>query len=81
MVSSLYSSIIFLLTLCSSAVECMKELLIRCQYDKLRTCIEAENGWKQFEDEKTYPDGITTIARYSTAFIYQGRLKGKLIAF
>ena len=54
---------ILLSHLYSSAVDCMKELLVRCQYDKLRMCIEADGGWKQFEDEKTYPDGITVVAR------------------
>ena len=43
----------------------MRELLVRCQYDKLKDCIESEEGWKKFEDEKTYPDGITVVARYS----------------
>jgi len=26
--------------------------------------IEKEDGWKLFEDEKTFPDGVVVIARY-----------------
>lgn len=26
--------------------------------------IEKEDGWKLFEDEKTFPDGVVIIARF-----------------
>jgi len=48
----------------STAVECIKELIVRCKYDTLMQLIEKEDGWKLFEDEKTFPDGVVVIARY-----------------
>ena len=47
----------------STAVECIKELIVRCKYDTLMQLIEKEDGWKLFEDEKTFPDGVVIIAR------------------
>lgn len=48
----------------STAVECIKELIVRCKYDTLMELIEKEDGWKLFEDEKTFPDGVVIIARF-----------------
>ena len=48
----------------STALECIKELIVRCKYDTLMQLIEKEDGWKLFEDEKTFPDGVVVIARY-----------------
>ena len=48
----------------STAVECIKELIVRCKYDTLMQLIEKEDGWKLFDDEKTFPDGVVVIARY-----------------
>ena len=57
----------FLLLLYSTAVECIKELIIRCKYDTLMQLIEKEDGWTLFEDEKTFPDGVVLIARYAVS--------------
>lgn len=42
----------------------MKELLMRCRYDKLEEYMNKEDGWAMFKDTKTYPDGISLMARY-----------------
>jgi len=46
-----------------TALESIKELIVRCKYDTLMQLIEKEGGWALFEDEKTYPDGVVVIAR------------------
>ena len=48
----------------STALECIKELIVRCKYDTLMQLIEKEDCWKLFEEEKTFPDGVVLIARY-----------------
>lgn len=46
-----------------TALECIKELIVRCKYDTLMQLIEEEDCWKLFEEEKTFPDGVVLIAR------------------
>ncbi|XP_031575321.1 maestro heat-like repeat-containing protein family member 1 [Actinia tenebrosa] len=47
----------------STALELIKSLLIRCQYEKLLEFIEKENVWKCFNEEKKFPEGVTLLAR------------------
>lgn len=64
----------------STAVECIKELIVRCKYDTLMQLIEKEDGWKLFEDEKTFPDGVVVIARYvNTSGQFSGRLCSRFL--
>lgn len=37
---------------------------MRCRYDKLEEYMNKEDGWAMFKDTKTYPDGISLMARY-----------------
>ena len=55
---------LFVLLFYSTALECIKELIVRCKYDTLMQFIEKEDCWKLFEEEKTFPDGVVLIARY-----------------
>ena len=50
----------------STALECFKELIVRCKYETLMQLIGKEDGWALFEDEKTFPDGVVVVARYAT---------------
>lgn len=46
-----------------TALECFKELIVRCKYETLMQLIGKEDGWALFEDEKTFPDGVVVVAR------------------
>ena len=59
-----FNSFSFVLLFYSTALECIKELIVRCKYDTLMQLIEKEDCWKLFEEEKTFPDGVVLMARY-----------------
>lgn len=47
----------------ATALECIKELITKCNYDTLMQSIDDEDGWTLFGDKKTFPDGVCAIAR------------------